>query len=129
MKRSVYALVFAAMVAGGASLEAQARPQPQDPKTSVPRTHLPPPGMCRIWLENVPPPQQPAPTDCASAARNLPRNGRLIYSDEPRNPRLPLVKSLQDPAPQPPPRKLPEVPEKTVTPDRKPVKPDQPRNQ
>ena len=129
MKRSVYALVFAAMVAGGASLEAQARPQPQDPKTSVPRTHLPPPGMCRIWLENVPPAQQPAPTDCASAARNLPRNGRLIYSDEPRNPRLPLVKSLQDPPPQPPPRKLPEVPEKTVTPDRKPVKPDQPRNQ
>jgi hypothetical protein len=129
MKRSLYALVFAAMVAGGASLEAQARPQPQDPRTSVPRTHLPPPGMCRIWLENVPPAQQPAPTDCASAARNLPRNGRLIYSDEPRNPRLPLVKSLQDPPPQPPPRKLPEVPEKTVTPDRKPVKPDQPRNQ
>jgi len=129
MNRSLYALVFAAMVAGGASLEAQARPQPQDPKTSVPRTHLPPPGMCRIWLENVPPAQQPAPTDCASAARNLPRNGRLIYSDEPRNPRLPLVKSLQDPPPQPPPRKLPEVPEKTVTPDRKPVKPDQPRNQ
>jgi hypothetical protein len=129
MKRSLYALVFAALVAGGASLEAQARPQPQDPKTSVPRTHLPPPGMCRIWLENVPPAQQPAPTDCASAARNLPRNGRLIYSDEPRNPRLPLVKSLQDPPPQPPPRKLPEVPEKTVTPDRKPVKPDQPRNQ
>jgi hypothetical protein len=129
MKQSLYALVFAAMVAGGASLEAQARPQPQDPKTSVPRTHLPPPGMCRIWLENVPPAQQPAPTDCASAARNLPRNGRLIYSDEPRNPRLPLVKSLQDPPPQPPPRKLPEVPEKTVTPDRKPVKPDQPRNQ
>ncbi len=129
MKRSLYALVFAAMVAGGASLQAQARPQPQDPKTSVPRTHLPPPGMCRIWLENVPPAQQPAPTDCASAARNLPRNGRLIYSDEPRNPRLPLVKSLQDPPPQPPPRKLPEVPEKTVTPDRKPVKPDQPRNQ
>ena len=120
MKRSLYALVFAAMVAGGASLEAQARPQPQDPKTSVPRTHLPPPGMCRIWLENVPPAQQPAPTDCASAARNLPRNGRLIYSDEPRNPRLPLVKSLQDPPPQPPPRKLPEVPEKTVTPDRSP---------
>jgi len=66
---------------------------------------------------HVPPPFGPA------------ENGRLIYSDEPRNPRLPLVKSLQDPPPQPPPRKLPEVPEKTVTPDRKPVKPDQPRNQ
>ena len=126
MKRSLWVLVFGAMVAGSASLEAQARPRPQDgSKTAVPRTHLPPPGMCRIWLDNVPPAQQPAPTDCASAARNLPRNGRLIYSDEPRNPRLPLVKSLQDP-PVPVPRKLPDDSPKPVTPDRKPVKPDQP---
>ena len=53
--------------------------------------------MCRIWLDNVPPAQQPAPTDCASAARNLPRNGRLIYNDAARNPRLPIVKSLKEP--------------------------------
>jgi len=80
--------------------------------------------MCRIWLDNVPPAQQPAPTDCASAARNLPRNGRLIYSDEPRSPRLPIVKSLKDP--QTPPRKAPDdpaAPAKTGA-DRKPVKPD-----
>jgi hypothetical protein len=127
MKRSLYVLVFAAMAAGSASLEAQARPQPQDGRTAVPRTHLPPPGMCRIWLDNVPPAQQPAPTDCASAARNLPRNGRLVYSDEPRNPRLPLIKSLKDPPP-PPPRKLPDDPVKTVAPDPKPVKPDRPAN-
>ena len=125
MKRRLYVLVLAAMAAGGASLEAQARPQPRDGKSAVPRTHLPPPGMCRIWLDNVPPAQQPAPTDCASAARNLPRNGRLIYSDEPRNSRLPLIKSLTDP-PAPPPRKLPDDPPKVVTPDRKPVKPDSP---
>lgn len=129
MKRSLYVLVFAAMAAGSASLEAQARPQPQSPpqdvRSAVPRTHLPPPGMCRIWLDNVPPAQQPAPTDCASAARNLPRNGRLIYSDEPRNPRLPLIKSLTDPPVQPP-KKLPDDPAKVVTPDRKPAKPDLP---
>ena len=124
MTRSLYVLVFAAAAAGSASLNAQARPQPQDPKSVVPRTHLPPPGMCRIWLDNVPPAQQPAPTDCASAARNLPRNGRLIYNDEPRNPRLP-IKSLKDP--QTPPRKAPdEPPAKRVGPDGKPVKPDQP---
>ena len=124
MTRSLYVLVFAAVAAGSASLTAQARPQPQDPKPVVPRTHLPPPGMCRIWLDNVPPAQQPAPTDCASAARNLPRNGRLIYSDEPRSPRLPIVKSLKDP--QTPPRKAPDdpaAPAKTGA-DRKPVKPD-----
>src|SRR5215207_6431363 len=108
MKRSLYVVVFAALAAGGASLKAQVRPQPQDGRAAVPRTHVPPPGMCRIWLDNVPPTQQPAPTDCASAARNLPRNGRLVYGDEPRNPRLPLVKSLKDPPPAPPPRKLPD---------------------
>jgi hypothetical protein len=125
MTRSLYVLVLAAMAAGSASLAAQARPQPQDPKAVVPRTHLPPPGMCRIWLDNVPPAQQPAPTDCASAARNLPRNGRLIYNDEPRNPRLPIVKSLKDP--QSPSRKAPDdppAPAKAVGPDGKPVKPD-----
>jgi hypothetical protein len=124
MKRSLYVLGFAALAAGGAALEAQGRPQPQDGRTAVPPSHIPPPGMCRIWLDNVPPAQQPAPTDCASAARNLPRNGRLIYSDAPRNPRLPLVKLLKDPPP-PPPRKLPEDPAKAVTPTPKPVKPDE----
>src|SRR5512144_1769258 len=117
MTRSLYVLVFAAAVAGSGSLQAQARPQQQDPKPAVPRTHLPPPGMCRIWLDNVPPAQQPAPTDCASAARNLPRNGRLIYNEEPRAPTLPLVKALKDPPPQP--RKTPDEPVKTG-PDGKP---------
>src|SRR6476661_4417815 len=127
MTRSLFVLVLAAVAAGGSSLQAQVRPQPQEPKAAVPPTHLPPPGMCRIWLDNVPPAQQPAPTDCASAARNLPRNGRLIYNDEPRNPRLPIVKSLKDP--ETPPRKAPDdppAPAKAGGPDRKPVKPDRP---
>src|SRR5947208_15788965 len=130
MKRSLYVLVFAAMAAGSASLEAQARPQPQPPpqdvRSAVPRTHLPPPGMCRIWLDNVPPAQQPAPTDCASAARNLPHNGRLIYNDTARNSRLPIVNSLKEPTPEP--RKAPDErpPAKPVRPDGKPIKPDRP---
>jgi len=129
MNRSLYVLVFAAMAAGSASLQAQARPQPQDPKPAVPRTHMPPPGMCRIWLDNVPATQQPAPTDCASAVRNQPRNGRVIFNDEPRNPRLPIVKSLKDPAQTP--RKVPgePAPAKPPTPDPKPVKPDRPESQ
>lgn len=47
--------------------------------------HLPPPGMCRVWIDNVPPAQQPAPTDCASAIRNKPQNGRVIFSDDKRD--------------------------------------------
>jgi hypothetical protein len=35
---------------------------------------------------------------------NLPRNGRLIYNDVARNPRLPMVKSLKEPAPPQPQR-------------------------
>ena len=126
MTRSLFVLVLAAVVAGGSSVQAQIRPQPQDPKTAVPTTHLPPPGMCRIWLDNVPPAQQPAPTDCASAARNLPRNGRLIYNDTARNSRLPIVNSLKEPTPEP--RKAPveRPPAKPVRPDGKPIKPDRP---
>jgi len=48
----------------------------------IPREFVPPAGMCRIWVDGVPPTQQPAPTDCATAVRNKPANGRVIYGDE-----------------------------------------------
>lgn len=48
----------------------------------VPEGHRPPPGMCRIWIDGVPPGQQPAPTDCATAVRNRPANGRVIFGDD-----------------------------------------------
>jgi hypothetical protein len=38
--------------------------------------------MCRIWIDGVPPGQQPAPTDCASAVRNRPSNGRVLFGDD-----------------------------------------------
>jgi hypothetical protein len=40
---------------------------------------MPPAGLCRVWIDGVPPGRQPAPTDCATAQRNVPRNGRVIY--------------------------------------------------
>lgn len=45
----------------------------------VPPGHLPPAGQCRVWIDGVPPGRQPAPTDCATAERNRPANGRVIY--------------------------------------------------
>ena len=48
----------------------------------VPPSHRPPPGMCRIWLDSVPATQQPAPTDCATAVRNRPANGRVLFGDD-----------------------------------------------
>jgi hypothetical protein len=52
----------------------------------VPESHRPPPGMCRIWIDGVPPTHQPAPTDCATAIRKRPLNARVVFgSDAPGN--------------------------------------------
>lgn len=51
-------------------------------RATIPESHLPPAGMCRIWIDNVPPAQQPAPTDCATAIRNRPSNGRVIFAED-----------------------------------------------
>jgi hypothetical protein len=48
----------------------------------IPVSARPPAGMCRIWLESVPVSQQPAPTDCASAVKNRPAKGRVIFGDD-----------------------------------------------
>jgi len=45
----------------------------------IPPGQMPPSGMCRIWIDGVPPGRQPAPMNCEVAARRLPANARLIY--------------------------------------------------
>lgn len=75
-------LVLAVAVAG-ASAPLGAQGKSFGPKNDkVPDGHRPPPGMCRIWLDGVPAGQQPAPTDCATAVRNRPSNGRVIFGDD-----------------------------------------------
>ena len=51
--------------------------------SKVPRGHLPPRGMCRVWIDGVPPGQQPEVTSCAQAERDRYRysNARVIYGD------------------------------------------------
>jgi hypothetical protein len=85
-------LLAAAMFAVSGSAEAQGIPRgipiPQIPKASpkqqptIPPAYRPPQGMCRIWIEGVPPGQQPAPTDCVSAVRNRPANGYVIFGND-----------------------------------------------
>lgn len=48
-------------------------------RVEVPRRYQPPPGMCRIWVNGVPPAKQPAPTDCTTALRERPANGRIVF--------------------------------------------------
>jgi hypothetical protein len=67
---------------------------------SVPKEFRPPAGMCRIWLDKVPPRQQPAPTDCPTAVRNRPANGRVIFGDDyvekPEKKEIPFIKKFVD---------------------------------
>ncbi len=49
---------------------------------SIPREYLPPAGMCRVWIDDVPAAQQPAPTDCPTAIQKKPANARVIYGEE-----------------------------------------------
>ena len=82
---------------------AQGRPVPVKGKLVSPRSKFtlppgfaPPAGMCRIWIEGVPADQQPAPTDCATAVRNRPLNGRVIFSDEKATSPKPSKKKSED---------------------------------
>lgn len=46
----------------------------------VPAGHLPPPGMCRVWLRNRPAGQQPAPMSCRQAGYYADRyGGRVVH--------------------------------------------------
>jgi hypothetical protein len=82
---AAFGLLVSASVA-----EAQ-RPVPAKPRTTttqsrdqvVPPAFYPPAGMCRIWINEVPAGRQAAPTDCASAVRNRPANGKVLFGDDP----------------------------------------------
>jgi hypothetical protein len=77
---------------------------------TIPADSRPPAGMCRIWLDDVPAGQQPAPTDCATAVKNKPQNARVIFGDDyakrddgdKKKTPPPFVKSFTQPPPPPP---------------------------
>jgi hypothetical protein len=92
LNRWGFAVLAAGFLAAGTPAASQGFPRglpskiPGLPKRSqqqtVPPAYLPPAGMCRIWIEGVPPSQQPAPTDCNTAVRNRPVNGKVIFGDD-----------------------------------------------
>ena len=81
MKLSLVVAIGLVVLGSPSALSAQqggGRGQGKD----IPASERPPAGMCRIWLDNVPAAQQPAPTDCATAVRNRPAKGRVIFGDD-----------------------------------------------
>ncbi len=74
----VCGLLGAGVLSAGVA-SAQATTASRAAADSIPKEHLPPAGMCRIWLDAVPAAQQPAPTECSLAVRNKPPNGKVVY--------------------------------------------------
>ncbi len=48
----------------------------------LPPGQMPPAGLCRVWIDGVPPGRQPGATDCATAQSQVPYNGRVIYGPQ-----------------------------------------------
>jgi hypothetical protein len=80
--RNLAALFLALMLvtpSRGFSQSQKTTQKAQEKDAPVPKAYLPPPGMCRVWVDNVPAARQPAPTDCATAIRNRPPNARVVF--------------------------------------------------
>lgn len=78
-------LALVLLLLAAAPLGAQGKGR--DSSTTIPSSHQPPPGMCRIWIDGVPAGRQPAPTDCSTAIRRRPPNARVIFGKELRDQR------------------------------------------
>ena len=109
-RRSAQAVLAATVLVVGvapmASLSAQDRAQ--DSKSApVPESAMPPAGMCRVWLRDVPERQQPAPTDCSVAIRTMPRDAMVLFGDLKRAARVSPNASTLPASPGTPVRDLP----------------------
>ena len=102
LRSALFAIAFSTGIAATAGAQ-----QPRQQADSVPKAYRPPPGMCRIWLDKVPPKQQPAPTDCPTAVKNRPSNGRVIFGDDYKDGgdkgkrELPLIRKFIDSSKKP----------------------------
>jgi hypothetical protein len=87
MTKRTSCLVALAGFLAFAPLRAQAQGRGKDPvrpEVVISRVVQPPPGMCRVWINGVPANKQPAPTDCWTALRDRPPNGRVLFGDVPK---------------------------------------------
>ena len=77
--------LFFLALAAPTGANAQGRGKGQErAKVVISKALQPPPGMCRVWINGVPANKQPAPTDCWTALRDRPPNGRVLFGDVPK---------------------------------------------
>jgi hypothetical protein len=77
------AVLLIGVLAGATPVAAQSGQRDTARKSApIPADARPPKGMCRIWIDGVPAAQQPAATDCRTAVKNLPANGRVLFGDD-----------------------------------------------
>lgn len=79
VRGNVMAAVTAVLVMAPGAM-AQDKPKVIKP-ADIPESAFPPAGMCRVWLADVAERQQPAPTDCATAIRTMPRDATVLFGD------------------------------------------------
>jgi hypothetical protein len=88
--RGVTLVAGAALVLGSSSATAQDKPKAeQEIIPGIPLSAMPPEGMCRVWLKDVPERSQPAATDCTTAIKSRPRDAMLLLGEPSRNAKLP----------------------------------------
>lgn len=61
----------------------------------VPPGHLPPPGLCRIWMAGRPPGHQPSPQSCDGIVTRAPAGSMILYRP-PRDRRTVRVQYVDD---------------------------------
>jgi hypothetical protein len=86
--RGLIVAAGAAAILGSSPMAAQDKQG--EPDAGIPASALPPEGMCRLWLKDVPEKHQPAPTDCATAIRTRPRDAVLLLGEPTKNAKLPV---------------------------------------
>jgi hypothetical protein len=83
MKLNVVVLIGLIVAAAAPGMAQQPAPKDSAKKpAAIPADARPPKGMCRVWIDGVPAAQQPAATDCPTAVKNRPSNGRVIFGDD-----------------------------------------------
>ncbi len=76
ISRTVALMGLSVTLAGTAAAQGRGRSS-----NSYPPGFKPPAGMCRVWIQGVPPGRQPGVTDCASARAMASANSTVLYGD------------------------------------------------